>query len=131
MTAFKKTAVIACSFFSCAALVYTAALAIAMGEKSAAGAYGLLFRNIAALFAYSWAVGAAELIFSARLPSAAKRVIHIFALYAATLACALVMASPGKDARQIVLFIFILTLLYTIIYTASSLIIRFIRKARE
>lgn len=131
MTAFKKTAVIACGFFSFAVLVYTAALAVAMGENSAAGAYGLLFKNIAALFVYSWALGAAELIFSSRLPSAAKRVIHIFALYAATLACALVMASPGRDARQIVLFVFILTLLYTVIYTAASLVIRIIRKARE
>ena len=40
-------------------------------------------------------------------------------------------ADPGKDARQIVLFIFILTLVYTVLYTAAVLIMRVIKKARE
>ena len=131
MSGFKKAAIVACSFFSAAALIYTGALAIYMGDRSAAGAYGLLFKNIAALFVYSWAMGALEFVFTLKISSAAKRVVHAFALYVCTLAAGLVMADPGKDARQIVLFIFILTLVYTVLYTAAVLIMRVIKKARE
>ena len=131
MAKFKKIAAVACSFFSAAALIYTGALALFMGGRSAvAGAYGLLFKNIAVLFVYSWAMGALELVFELRLSSAAKRVIHAFALYAFTLAAGLMMADPGKDARRIVLFIFILTLVYIVLYTATVLIMRVIKKAR-
>ena len=130
MAMFKKIAFVACSFFSVAALVYTGALAIAMGGRSAAGAYGLLFKNIAVLFVYSWAMGALDSVFTLKVSAAAKRVIHALALYACTLAAGLIMADPGKDARQIVLFIFILTLVYTVIYTATVLIMRIIKKAR-
>jgi len=131
MIRFKTIAFTACAFFSGAALVYTASLALALGTSSAAGAYGLLFKNIAALFIYSWILALLGQVFETKLPSAAKRVIHVLALYAATLVCALVIADPGSDARQVVLFIFILTLLYTVVYTASALVMRIIRKVRE
>lgn len=131
MKFFKRSAVIACCVFTASVIIYTGALAAAMSsEASAAGAYGLLFKNIMLLFVFSLAVGFAELIFTLeKLPPAAKRVIHVLAVYAVTLACALLMANTGKDARQIVLFVFILTLLYTVIYTAAALIIHVVRKA--
>ena len=131
MKRFNMIAGVTCGVFTAAVIVYTGALAAAMSDDaSAAGAYGLLFKNIMLLFVFSLAVGCAELIFSLqKLPPAAKRVIHVLAVYAVTLVCALLMANTGKDARQIVLFIFILTLLYTVVYTAASLIIHFVRKA--
>jgi hypothetical protein len=129
---FLKIANRACRFFTVTAILYTAWLAVGLSEaENVSGIYGLLFKNIITIFAFSCVYGASFLLFNLKITPAAKRVLHVLILYAAMLASVFIMAGTNGDARNVIIFIFIATLLYTVIYTASVLIAKAINKARK
>ncbi len=129
MSKFRNTANRASWFFTVAVLVYSLTLAIGMSEvTNITGIYGVLFKNIVTLFGFSCVFGVSFLLFDTKLPSSAKRMLHILILYAAMLVTVFIMGNSGNDTREIILFVFIATLLYTIIYTVSVLISKAITK---
>lgn len=132
MSNFLKIANRACRFFTVAAILYAASLAVGLSEaENISGVYGLLFKNIFTIFAFSCVYGASFLLFNLKITPAAKRMLHALILYAAMLASVFVMANTGSDVRNIIIFVFIATLLYTVIYTASVLIAKAINKTRK
>ncbi|MGI6715894.1 MAG: hypothetical protein ACOX3X_01695 [Eubacteriales bacterium] len=110
-------------FFTVMVLIYTLGLALGLSNTAGdEGVYSLLLKNIVTLFAFSVVFGLSFLIFETGLPPSAKRIFHAVVLYVAFLVAAMIMANTGDDTRQQILFIFIATLLYTVIYIASLLI---------
>jgi len=107
------------------------ALTVENGNKANAAFAALLLKNLALLLAFSLAFGFSALIFDIkRFPNAAKWTLHIIVLYAAMLGCFLLMASPDSTPSGKVLFIFIATLLYALIYSIAALIV-YIRKRKR
>lgn len=126
---FRKAANRASWFFTAAALAYTLTLAVVMPETNeSVDIYGVLFKNIATLFGFSCVFGASFLLFDTALPSSAKRFLHVLVLYVATLISVFIMGKSGSDAREVIIFIFAATLLYTVIYTASVLISKAVKR---
>jgi hypothetical protein len=129
---FLKIANRACRFFTVAAIIYTASLAAGLAEaENVSGIYGLLFKNIITIFAFSCVYGSSFLLFNLKITPAAKRMLHVLILYAAMLVSIFVMANTGGDIRNVIIFVFIATLLYTVIYTASVIIAKTINKTRK
>ncbi len=131
MSKFQRVIFIAAAFFTVLTLIYLSALAIAVSGKATDGVYTLLLKNVFTLFGFSCVVGASSLILTSRLPSAARRVLHVLVIYAATVVSSLIMADPGKDARQIVLFVFVATFLFIVVYAAYITIGAIIRKVKD
>ena len=56
------------------------------------------------------------------------RIFHIAILYVSFMAASLIMANTGDDPRQIILFVFIATLLYTVVYLAALMVSKGLKK---
>ena len=82
------------------------------------------------ILAASAVFGASFLTFDVKgLPSAAKRTIHIVLLYAAMLCAFLLMADVSSgEVGSMVLFVFLSTLLYIVVYAVSCLISSLVRR---
>lgn len=107
------------------------ALTVNNPNKNISTFAALLLKNLALLLVFSLVFGFSMLIFNAkRLPNAAKWTLHIFVLYASMLGCFLLMATPDSKPSGKVLFIFIATLLFFLIYGIAALII-YIRKRKR
>lgn len=121
----KSAARRAFCFFSFAVLAYTGFLAVGLGDsKGLADTYGLLFKNICVIFAYALAFGFSFLVFEIKRSPVARRILHVFLLYAATLGTLLALANISGGAREVIIFIFISTLLYAVVYTAVLIVFR-------
>ncbi|MDD4125623.1 MAG: hypothetical protein PHW77_07880 [Eubacteriales bacterium] len=132
MNRFRQTANRSSWFFTVSVLIYSLALATGMSDISNdIGIYRLLFKNIVTLFAFSCVFGSSFLLFDTKLPSSAKRLFHILILYAAMLASAFIMANAGTDARQIILFVFMATLLYIVIYSTALIVSKAVKKMQK
>ena len=130
MRKLQRVIFISTVFFTILTLIYLSALAIAVSGKATDGVYTLLLKNVFTLFVFSCVVGASSLILTSRLGNASKRIIHIITLYAATVVSSLVMANPGSDPRQVILFVFVATFLFIIAYAAYIAVIAILKKAR-
>lgn len=129
---YKKAVNRAARFFMAAVPLYIFILFLGVKESGdAAGIYALLFKNILTLLAFSFVYGGSFLLFDAgaSLPSTAKRLLHAFILYLASLAAAFIMGNSGRDVRENIIFVFIATLLFAVLYTAMTLIAAAVRKA--
>ncbi len=126
---FNKAANRAAWFFTAAVPVYTLILRLGVTESGdTAGIYAVLFKNILTLFGFACVFGASFLFFDTKLPQSAKRLLHVLTLYLASLTAAFIMGNSGRDAREIILFVIIATLLFTVVYTASALTASAVRK---
>ena len=107
------------------------ALSVENSNKAISAFAGLLLRNLALLLLFSLVFGFSLQIFNLkRIPNAAKWTLHIVVLYAAMLGCFLLIANPNASPSGKVLFIFISTLLFAVIYSISALIV-YIRKRKR
>lgn len=124
-----KSVTRAAYFFSIAVILYTLTLAVGLGgavgnEKI----YSLLFKNIITIFGFALIFGFSFLLFETKLPPSAMRIFHIAILYVSFMAASLIMANTGDDPRQIILFVFIATLLYTVVYLAALMVSKGLKK---
>ena len=131
MKKLQRVVFIASTFFTVLTLIYLSALAISVSGKATDGVYTLLLKNVFTLFGFSCVVGVSSLILTSRLPSAARRVLHVLIIYASAVVSSLIMANPGSDARQVVLFVFVATFLFIIAYGAYIAICAVIKKAKD
>jgi hypothetical protein len=111
------------------------ALAIDSSNKNISAFAGLLLKDLALLLVFSLFFGFSMLIFNLkRVPNAAKWTLHVFVLYIAMLGCFLlmsgIMANKGSTPSNKVMFIFISTLLFALIYSIAALIV-YIRKRKR
>ncbi|PKM63091.1 MAG: hypothetical protein CVU97_02055 [Firmicutes bacterium HGW-Firmicutes-21] len=91
-----------------------------------------LLSNNAVLLLFSLVFGFSFLIFTIKgMPNAAKWTIHIVLLYASMLLAFLSMARVGADPRSKVLFIFISTLIFAVLYSISALIVHLYKRKRR
>ncbi len=126
----------AACFYSCASLVYLLAVALFLDGNTtvinASDAYMEVFEKTAVLFLFSLAFGASFMIFDVKkLPSSAKRIIHAIGLYIAFVAACFFMASVDDDLRKKVMFVFIATFFYVIIYCVCTFASFLIRKRKN
>jgi hypothetical protein len=107
------------------------ALTINNSNKTIAAFAGLLLKNLALLLVFSLVFGFSMQIFNLkRMSNAAKWTLHIVVLYATTLGCFLSITDASSTPSGTVLFIFISTLLFALIYSISALIV-YIRKRKR
>ena len=101
----------AACFYSVASLVYVALVALMVkGNTTVADAYSLVF-------------GASFLLFdAAKLPQSARRLLHVIVLYAATIAACFMLANVTDDLRSKVLFVFMATFVFIVVYTLGAVI---------
>ena len=122
----------ACLCFTVSAVLYTAVMSLMLADSAGepAAVFTLLFQNFMIILAASAVFGASFLIFDVKgLPSAAKRTIHIVLLYAAMLCAFLLMADVSSgEVGSMVLFVFLSTLLYIVVYAVSCLISSLVRR---
>lgn len=114
----------AACFYSVASLVYVALVALMVkGNTTVADAYSLVLGNLAVLFGYSLVFGASFLLFdAAKLPQSARRLLHVIVLYAATIAACFMLANVTDDLRSKVLFVFMATFVFIVVYTLGAVI---------
>ena len=116
------------------AFLYIAFIAFPVENKSldVAGFAGLLLQNMLFLLLFSFIFGFSLIIFNIRkIPSAAKWTLHILLLYAVTLVTFLLISSGSEDPSQKVLFIFISTVLFAIIYGLAALFVYIYKRKRR
>ncbi len=130
MKKFQRVVFISAVFFTVLTLIYLSALAIAVSGRATDGVYTLLLKNVFTLFGFSCVVGVSSLILTSKLGGSAKRLLHILVIYVSAVVSSLIMANPGSDARQIVLFVFVATFLFIVAYAAYMAIRAIIKKAR-
>lgn len=130
MKKFQRVVFISAVFFTVLTLIYLSALAIAVSGRATDGVYTLLLKNVFTLFGFSCVVGVSSLILTSKLGESAKRLLHILVIYVSAVVSSLIMANPGSDARQIVLFVFVATFLFIVAYAAYMAIRAIIKKAR-
>lgn len=130
MSSLNKVLYRAASFFTLSSLVYTLCVALAKGQnQNINDVYMLLFKNQVALFVFSVIFGLSFLFFNIKkLPPAAKRFFHIVLLYLAMLGTIFIMADVSGEPRDIILFIFMATLLFMIIYLSAMGLSSLIKK---
>ena len=105
----------AACFYSVASLVYVALVALMVkGNTTVADAYSLVLGNLA---------GASFLLFdAAKLPQSARRLLHVIVLYAATIAACFMLANVTDDLRSKVLFVFMATFVFIVVYALGAVI---------
>lgn len=121
-------------FFIPVSFAYIAAVALNTNSDATANASfaTLLLKNLAFLFAFSLIFGFSFLIFKAKkLQNAAKWSLHIFLLYAALTATAILMTGNSDDPSAMVLLVFIVAMLFAVIYSLSALFVYLIRRRKH
>ena len=93
--------------------------------------FSLLLRNFAVILAASAVFGVSFMLFEVKwLPSAARRTFHILLLYADLIIAFLLMANVSGDTSGQVLFVFMATLIFIVLYGVSCIVSSVIRKRR-
>ena len=119
--------------FTVSSLVYVAVMsAMLSGADGEPGAvFSLLLRNFAVILAASAVFGVSFMLFEVKwLPSAARRTFHILLLYADLIIAFLLMANVSGDTSGQVLFVFMATLIFIVLYGVSCIVSSVIRKRR-
>lgn len=114
----------AACFYSVASLVYVSLVALMVdGSTTIANAYSLVLGNLVVLFGYSLVFGASFLLFdAAKLPQSARRLLHVIVLYVATVAACFMLANVTDDLRSRILFVFMATFAFIVVYTLGAVI---------
>ncbi len=120
-------------FYTFSSLAYVLAISLSVdGKVALSDAYTLIFKNLLVLLGFSAAFGVSFLLFDIKkLPSTAKRLLHALFLYVCAVGACLLMANVGDDIRKKVLFIFVATFIYVVIYCICAVVSFFVKRKKS
>lgn len=122
-------------FYAAASFVYIGATALAVADNTSTVISDfalLLLKNLIVLFIFSLIFGFSKLIFKAKIiPNAVKWSLHFTILLTSTIIAYLLTAGAGNNPKDKIIFIIIIILLFSVVYSIWTLVKYLIKKKKR
>jgi len=134
---FKKSCFYSFVFFGIVILIYTVSVAIYLSASDSTSAklpwesFKPFFKAVMVAAGYSAVFGVSFLLFDIPAPQAVKRFLHVLVLYIFAVGAVLILLYAGteKQTRDAILMVLFTSLLFAVVYAASTVISAIVRRA--